>query len=183
MTKQERDKNAQKRLQLMRLGIPAAVCLVSVVIVVLATKVWQPSFGQARLQPMDLRGQWLGMQLASTGSQSAVALGVPPEVKGVVVANVEASSRAVQAGLSPGDVVARIDGTTVATLVDLYSLTTKLDAARPLQVDFLRAGRPMTVIVPPTPDNTMPANAVVAPAARPVAADMGGWATAPVRMQ
>jgi predicted metalloprotease with PDZ domain len=74
---------------------------------------------------------------------------VPPEVKGVAVLDVQANSRAVLAGLTAGDVVARIDGTAIASLVDMYALTTKLDVVRPLQVDFLRAGRPMTVIVPP----------------------------------
>jgi S1-C subfamily serine protease len=128
---------------------------------------------------MDLRGQWLGMLLASTSSPSAAALGVPPEVKGVVVASLDANSRALQAGLSPGDVVARVDGTTVATVIDMYALTTKLDAARPLQVDFLRQGRPMTVIVPP-PEAAMPPTALAATAARPQA--FGGWAATPVRL-
>jgi S1-C subfamily serine protease len=154
VTKHEREKRAQT----MRLAIPAAVCLVAVVVVVLGTRVWTTGFTQGLSQPMDLRGQWLGMRLASTSSQSAAELGVPPEVKGVVVADVQPSSRALVAGLAAGDVVARIDGTTVAGLVDMYSLSTRLDVARPLQVDFLRAGRPMTVIVPP-PTGTMTPNA------------------------
>jgi membrane-associated protease RseP (regulator of RpoE activity) len=143
MKKQEHEKTAQ----MMRLAIPAAVCLVAVVVVVLGTRVWVPGLGQGPSQPIDLRGDWLGMRLASTGSQSAAELGIPPEVNGVVVANVQPNSRALSAGLSAGDVVARINGTSVANLIDLYKLSTKLDVARPLQVDFLRAGKPMTVIV------------------------------------
>src|SRR5262245_4276653 len=107
MTKVERDRGAR----LVRLAIPAAVCLIAVVIVVLGTRAWQQGLGPAQSQPMDLRGQWLGMRLAATGSQSAADLGVPPEIKGVVVSDVQANSRALRAGLSAGDVVARIDGT------------------------------------------------------------------------
>jgi S1-C subfamily serine protease len=155
MTKHERE----KRAQMARLAIPAAVCLVAVVVVVLGTRVFQTGFTQGLSQPMDLRGQWLGMRLASTTSQSAADLGVPPEVKGVVVADVQPNSRALVAGLAAGDVVARIDGTTVAGIVDMYTLSTRLDIARPLQVDFLRAGRPMTVIVPPAEGTMVTQNA------------------------
>jgi S1-C subfamily serine protease len=163
MTKQERE----KRAQLMRLAIPAAVCLIAVVVVVLGTRAWQPALAQGQSQPMDLGGQWLGMRLSSTESPSAASLGVPPEVRGVVVADVRADSRAVKAGLASGDVVARIDGTAVANLMDVYNLSTRLDIARPLQVDFLRAGRPMTVILPPA---TTPVNAAAAAAPMSTAA-------------
>src|SRR5262249_6775046 len=116
MSKQERE----KRQQMMRLAVPAAVCLVAVVVVVLGTRVWQQGLGQpaALSQPMDLRGQWLGMRLAPTSSQSAADLGVPPEVKGVVVSDVQANSRALQAGLTAGDVVARVDGNTITSILD-----------------------------------------------------------------
>jgi S1-C subfamily serine protease len=163
MSKQERE----KRAQLMRLAIPAAMSLIAVVGVVLGTRVWQQGLAQPPAQAMDLRGQWLGMRLTATDSPSAADLGVPPEVRGVVVSDVQANSRALQAGLAAGDVVARVDGTTVTSLVDMYTLTTKVDAARPLQVDFLRAGRPMTVIVPP-PDGMVPPGAPPPTAARPL---------------
>jgi S1-C subfamily serine protease len=154
--------------------IPAAVCLVAVVLVVLGSRLWQGGIGSAQAQPMDLRGQWLGMQLASTGSQTAADLGVPAEVKGVVVADVQVSSRAQLAGLAAGDVVARIDGTVIGNVLDVYTLSTKVDIARPMQVDFLRAGRPVTVIVAPLGGGAMPANA--APAMEGV-----GW-TGPVQV-
>jgi S1-C subfamily serine protease len=163
MTKEERE----KRAQLMRMAIPAAVCLVAVVVVVLGTRAWQPALAQGQSQAMDLRGQWLGMRLASTDSQTATSLGVPPELKGVVVADVQADSRATAAGLMSADVLARIDGSPLTSLMDMYTLSTRIDVTRPLQVDFLRAGRPMTVIVPPAP--APPMTAVAPPATTPCA--------------
>lgn len=174
MTKQERQERAKRR-QLIRLAVPAGVCLVAVVAVVLGTKAWQ-GFGQAQAQPMELRGQWLGMRLATPSSRVAADLGVPGDVKGVVIADVQVSSRAVLAGLAPGDVVTRVDGKDVSSLMDLYSLTTKLDVARQLQVDILRAGRPMVVLVPP-PEGATPAGATPWGGARPLGgtADNAGW--------
>ncbi len=145
MTKRE---TPPKKRHAIRLAIPAAVCLAALIAVAVGTRLWQGA-GANQAQPMDLRGQWLGMRLAPTNSRSATDLGVPADVKGVVVADVQVSSRAVLAGLAPGDVLTKVDGKEVVTLLDLYSLSMKLDVARPLQVDILRAGRPMMVMVPP----------------------------------
>jgi membrane-associated protease RseP (regulator of RpoE activity) len=169
-----------RRQQAMRLAIPAAVCLAALLAVAFGTRLWQAT-GQNQAQPMDLRGQWLGMRLAPTNSRSALDLGVPADVKGVVVADVQVSSRAVLAGLAPGDVVTRVDGKDVTSLVELYALSTKLDVARQLQVDILRAGRPMVVMVPP-PDGIVqgaqgPQGVQGGYGARPAAGavDNSGW--------
>jgi S1-C subfamily serine protease len=169
MSKEERE----KRRQLMRVAIPAAVCLVAIVAIALGTRAWQPGTAQGALPPMELRGQWLGMRLAATNSQSAAELGVPAEVRGIVVAEVQSDSRAVFAGLAPGDVLTRVNGKEVANLLDMYTLSSRLDATRPLQMEFLRAGRPMTTNVAP-PEPMMPQAAAWAGARAPAAPE-GAW--------
>lgn len=158
----------------MRVAIPAAVCLVTIVAIALGTRVWQGS-GTGQVQPMELRGQWLGMRLAAPGSQSAADLGVPPEVKGVVVADVQVGSRALLAGMAAGDVVTRVNGKAVTDLLEMYNLSSRVDNTRPMQVEFLRAGRPMVASMMP-PESMAPASATAWPGARqPAAGDVGGW--------
>jgi S1-C subfamily serine protease len=146
MSKEERE----KRRQLLRVAIPAGVCVVVILALALGTRVWQLRGAQGQMPAMELRGQWLGMRLAPTGSQIAADLGVPSEVKGVTVAGVQGNSRAALAGLASGDVLTRVNGKDVANLVDMYALSSRLDGTRPLQVEFLRVGRPMiTNVMPP----------------------------------
>jgi S1-C subfamily serine protease len=152
MTKQD----TIRRQKLVRLAIPAVVCLAAITAVAIGTKAW------------------LGMRLAATDSRSAEELGVPATVKGVVIADVQTGSRAVMAGLAPGDVVTRVDGKEVGSLMDLYSLSTKLDVGRQLQVDYLRAGRPMAALLPP-PEPAGPANASQWDGTRPQGAANDVW--------
>lgn len=144
MTKQE----VLKSRRMMRLAIPAVVCVVAIAAVAIGTKIWQSSAASPP-QAMELRGFWLGMRLAPTNSRSAEELGVPAGIKGVLVADVQPSSRALSAGLAPGDVVTRVDGKDVETLMELHALSAKLDVGRQLQIDILRVGRPMAVILQP----------------------------------
>ena len=101
-------------------------------------------------EPMELWGRWLGMMLASADSAAARSVGIPAGVAGVVVADVarDATSRVAQAGLAPGDVIVKVDGTTTSNLADLYTLTTRLNTARSLPLEVLRQGQPMTVLLP-----------------------------------
>jgi S1-C subfamily serine protease len=170
MTKEDR----QKQRQLMRVAIPAAVCLVAIVAIALGTRVWQGGAG-GPVQAMELRGQWLGMRLASTTSQSAADLGVPPEVRGTVVADVLGGSRAQLAGLAAGDVVTRVNGKAVNDLLEMYTLSSRVDNTRPLQVEFLRAGRPMVASMLP-PESMAPASAGWSGPRQPGAVEGGGWA-------
>lgn len=123
-----------------------------------------------RTEPMELQGQWLGMRLSPTSSPTAQRLGVLPELKGVVVANTspQADPRASGAGIRPGDVIVAVDGTDVASLTDLYSLTTELDTSQPLSISIVRGGQPMSATIATGGQPTMGS------AARPVAAPAGG---------
>jgi hypothetical protein len=102
-------------------------------------------------EPMGLWGRWLGMMLASADSATARSVGIPAGIAGVVVADVgrDGASRAAQAGLAPGDVVVKVDGTTTGNLADLYTLTTRLNTARSVPLEVLRQGQPMTIVLPP----------------------------------
>jgi S1-C subfamily serine protease len=132
-----------------------AVLVVAVVTVIAAVAVgsgwWNDQQATSATEPMELRGHWLGMRLTGADSTSARQLGIPPTVKGVVVAELAQGidSRALQAGLIPGDVMIRIDGREVTNLSELYTLSTKFDIARPLMLDILRRGQPLSLLVPP----------------------------------
>lgn len=176
MTKQEMLKRRR-----IRLAIPAVVCLVAIAALALGTKVWQGASAGPR-QSMELWGYWMGMRLAPTDSRSAEELGVPLGIKGVLVADVQPSSRALSAGLAPGDVVTRVDGKEIDSLTEMHTLSAKLDVNRQLQIDILRVGRPMAVILQPdavaTPVNGAGWYGVRSPAT-PAAGAMpsDGWGT------
>jgi S1-C subfamily serine protease len=165
MTKQE----VVQRRRLFRFAIPAVVAVVALAAVAVGTKAWQ-GLGAGQSRGMELSGVWMGMRLTATDSRNGEELGVPPGVKGVLIADVQAGSRAVMAGLAPGDVVTRVDGRDVEGLMDLYGISGKLDVGRQVQVDFLRGGRPMATLLPLA--DGLPANANAVQYARPLAAPM-----------
>lgn len=144
-----RDRLSRNRFAGVAVLVVAAVTLIAAVAV--GSGWWNRQQGAGSTQPMELRGHWLGMRLAGTDSASARQLGIPPSVKGVVVAEIGQGldSRALQSGLVPGDVMIRIDGRDVESLSDLYTLSTKLDIARPLVLDILRRGQPLSLLIPP----------------------------------
>ncbi|MDH5492485.1 MAG: PDZ domain-containing protein, partial [Myxococcales bacterium] len=102
------------------------------------------------VQPMELQGRWMGMGLAGSDSASAQLLGIPPTVSGVVVTQMIAdpSNRSAMAGISTGDVIVGVGGTSVANLAELYTLTTSLDTGQGIQIDALRRGQPISLLLP-----------------------------------
>jgi hypothetical protein len=121
---------------------------------------WNPFAGpSANAQAMELSGQWLGMRLAASNTASAQSLGVVPMAEGVVVAELvmPEAARAQQAGLLPGDVLVGLDGSAVANLTDLYTLTTTLDVNRPVPISIVRQGQPLSLLLPPPPGMYGPA--------------------------
>jgi len=103
-------------------------------------------------EPMELSGSWLGMRLAAPGTSTASRFGIPPNVSGVVVAEMlpVANARGAAGGIVPGDVITSINGTNVTNLADLYSMTQKLDATQPMQVAIMRQGQSFALTLPPT---------------------------------
>lgn len=142
------DKVVKSRFGGIAVLVVAAVTAVAAVVVGLR---WRSNGGASDVtQPMELSGRWLGMRLTGVASPTARQLGIPASVKGVVVAELSRGmdSRALQAGLVPGDVLTRVDGKDVTSLKDLYSLSTDLNVARPLVVEILRRGQPLAVLLP-----------------------------------
>ncbi len=102
-------------------------------------------------QSMELRGNWLGMSLAAANSPAAWQLGVPRGMDGIAVVEVSPGPdpRAIQAGLAPGDVIQAVNAKGVDSLSELFTVTTRLDGAQPVQLQIRRQGMPMNLTVPP----------------------------------
>jgi membrane-associated protease RseP (regulator of RpoE activity) len=156
----------QERLRKQRLGallVLGAVALAVIITLVLAAE-YSEHWGKgsvaqlAKNEPMELRGSWLGMRLAATDSTSARAFGIPANVSGVVVAEVSQAgdSRALGGGIQPGDVIVKVDNREVESLTELQTLTAKLDVLRPLSVQVLRQGQPLSAVLPPPPGVGLP---------------------------
>ncbi len=113
-------------------------------------------------EQMESRGKWLGMYLSETSSKDARALRVPPHVKGVVVTGLKEpnAARARAGGIQVGDVITAIDGKKIRRLGDVKRISKKTDVVRPVMLDVLAGGQPMTKVLP---------GATVQPVATPVA--------------
>jgi membrane-associated protease RseP (regulator of RpoE activity) len=149
----------QERLRKQRLGallVLGAVALAVIITVVLAAE-YSEHWGKKNVaqlpknEPMELRGTWLGMRLTAADSPSARAFGIPANVNGVVVAEVSQApdSRALGGGIQPGDVIVKVDNREIESLAELQTLSNKLDVLRPLPIQILRQGQPMSFFLPP----------------------------------
>jgi hypothetical protein len=116
---------------------------------------------QAVTQPMELRGDWLGMSLVDLTSPSARRANIPAGTKGVMVAEISETMgwRARQAGLMPRDVISSINKQNIRDINDLYDVTRKVNVADAIFLSASRWGQPMMVVLP----------ALYAPAASPMA--------------
>jgi hypothetical protein len=102
------------------------------------------------LQPMELRGDWLGMSLVDLNAASARRANIPPSVKGVMVVEISETVgwRARQAGIMPRDVITGIGKSKIADINDFYDVTRKVDVAEAVFIDVSRWGQPMTLVIP-----------------------------------
>jgi len=83
----------------------------------------------------ETRAIWLGAVVEPLIGEAYSAFGVSKEDGGIHLVEVSKDSKAAQAGLRPGDVVQRINGTAVRTTAELLKATT--DASL-LKVDYVR---------------------------------------------
>lgn len=152
---------------------------------------WNPlAGGQSHADPMELSGRWLGMRLTAANTPTAQSLAVAPDASGVVIAELGPATRAQLAGLMPGDVIVDVDGTGVASLTELYTLTTELDVHRALPLAVMRRGQRLSVVLSAPPGAVAGSVAGVMPAgiptgipaapAFPTAPAMGAAPTAPM---
>jgi serine protease Do len=88
---------------------------------------------------------WVGVSMVELNPDLAKHVGLPPETKGIVVAQVMQNSPAYKAGLMQGDVIQKIDG----KLVSQPEVVQEAVRAKPLNsnftIDILRNGHPALV--------------------------------------
>jgi membrane-associated protease RseP (regulator of RpoE activity) len=104
----------------------------------------------ASVEPLELSGSWLGMSLVPADSWLAAQLGVPPNAQGVVVTDVssQVGSRALQAGVAPGDLLTSVDGKEIGNLTDLARVASVTDIARQVPLELVRAGQSLVLALP-----------------------------------
>ena len=94
-------------------------------------------------QPMEVKGDWLGISLVDLTSGSARRAALPAGVKGVMVTEISESAgwRARAAGLMPRDVVTGVNKTKVSTINDLFDVVRKVNVSEPIALDVNRFGQ------------------------------------------
>jgi S1-C subfamily serine protease len=95
-------------------------------------------------EPPDERA-WLGVQIESVSSSAAASqLGLPPDVRGALIAGIFPGSPAEEAGLRQGDLIVEISGEEIESAEDLTSTLTDLDPGSSVDVVVLRDGEVVT---------------------------------------
>jgi len=105
---------------------------------------------QAVTNPMELRGDWLGMSLVDLNATTALRRNIPPSQKGVLVAELSETRglRAQQAGIMPGDVITGINNINVRNISDVFEATRKINVVEGIFVNVVRWGQLMTLVLP-----------------------------------
>ena len=103
---------------------------------------------------------WLGVQIQPVTAEIAENLGLNAQ-SGALVADVTESSPAAKAGIKTGDTVLKVDGKDIAAPRDLARRIAMLAPGKPVELDIVRDGKPVTLKVE---IGTMPADIDVASA-------------------
>jgi serine protease Do len=90
----------------------------------------------------------LGVAVAALTPESAARAGLPRDLRGLLIQNVNPDSRAASAGLQPGDVIVEVNQAPVTTIDELRAAVTG-GAGRPLLLLINRDGRATFVTVRP----------------------------------
>ncbi len=106
---------------------------------------------------------WIGMTVKCLDIEKAAALGIPNDVGGVVVGEVDGIAQ--KAGIRNGDVLLGINGRPVQDMADFSKLVGKTDLSRGAQLDVIRRGVriPVRVGPPVAPDRTAAGGTVSPP--------------------
>ncbi len=92
--------------------------------------------------------EWIGITARSLDAETAAALGIPSDMGGVIVAEVDGMAQA--AGIRHGDVLLGINGEPVRDVVGFSNLAGRTDLARGgARLDIIRRGTRMPVYVLP----------------------------------
>lgn len=105
---------------------------------------------QTETNPMELRGDWLGISLVDLSSATALRRNIPTSQKGVLAAELSEARglRAQQAGIMPGDVITGINRTNVRNISDVFEATRKINVVEAIFVNVVRWGQPLTLVLP-----------------------------------
>jgi hypothetical protein len=106
---------------------------------------------RATVQPMEVRGDWLGMSLADLSSPTAQRRAAfPPSLKGVMVTEISESLgwRPRQAGVMNGDVISAVNKQKVGDINEFYDVTRKVDIADAIYLDVNRWAQVVTLVIP-----------------------------------
>ncbi len=117
---------------------------------------------------------WLGLQIQPVTEEIAAALGLPG-TEGVLVADILPDGPAVGSGLEPGDVITKAGGQPIKDYKDLPKLVAATKAGTLMELELMRAGKPLTLSakVGPMPGNETLAKSDAQPAGDPGQARLG----------
>ena len=86
----------------------------------------------------------MGLHLQTMTKQLAEYFQVP-EKHGVLVAEVEKDSRSSTAGFQAGDVITKVEGSTIKDIDDLIEEVSEAEEGKELQFDIIRKGKPLSL--------------------------------------
>jgi serine protease Do len=95
----------------------------------------------------------IGIALNALTPALAKKFGLAPNTKGALVAELVKGSPAEKAGLKPGDIITRFDGSTVYNRASLRNLVAVSEAGKKFALTFLRNGHEQTTTVVPAPES------------------------------
>ena len=97
---------------------------------------------------------WLGVQIQPVTDEIAESLGLA-EAKGAIVSDVTEKSPALDAGFKAGDTILKADGANISDARDLSKKVAHFAPGKSINIDIIRDGKPMTMVVK---IGTMPAD-------------------------
>ncbi|WP_309713136.1 trypsin-like peptidase domain-containing protein [Armatimonas sp.] len=102
------------------------------------------SYAQKIIAGADVRRTYLGIQYVGLTEQVARTYQLPVS-RGVVIAGIDPSSPAAQAGLRPGDILTKLGNSPINTDLDMQRLLRGKSPGDPLLFTALRGGRSLTI--------------------------------------
>jgi len=88
---------------------------------------------------------YLGVESGELKPDVAEQLGLPKDLKGVIINDVTANSAAAKGGLKPSDVILAINDKPVSTMEDLHFMIGQMLPGAKISVKIMRDGKPQTV--------------------------------------
>ncbi len=97
---------------------------------------------------------WIGISMAELKPDLAKSLGIPENIHGVIVAQVLPNSPSFRAGFQQGDIIQRINGTTVSNPKEIQELIRNKPINSEINIQILRNGQmsALTLRTEPLPD-------------------------------